>query len=89
MQENAWNGVSKGIALKSIIFTVPIVTRFFCPPDIPLRISSPIIMSAHSCKPSIWKDRSFKCKKILNEVSLLQKFDCPVLYGYFEESKVN
>lgn len=29
----------------------PVVTRFLCPPEIPLRISSPINISAHTSKP--------------------------------------
>ena len=31
---------------------VPVVTRFFCPPEMPRTISSPIIVSAHMSSPS-------------------------------------
>ncbi len=32
--------------------TIPVVTRFFCPPEIPLRMSSPTIVSAHTSRPN-------------------------------------
>ncbi|PKU67857.1 hypothetical protein MA16_Dca019383 [Dendrobium catenatum] len=33
---------------------IPVVTRFFCPPEIPLLISSPTIISAHISNPSTY-----------------------------------
>lgn len=34
---------------------IPVVTRFFCPPEIPLLISSPTNISAQISNPSNWK----------------------------------
>jgi len=37
-----------------LVYILPVVTRFRCPPDMPLSISSPTIVSAHNSSPSIY-----------------------------------
>ena len=35
-------------------YELPVVSRFFCPPEIPLNISSPTIVSAQTSSPKIY-----------------------------------
>lgn len=41
---------------------LPVVRRFRCPPEIPLFISSPTSVSAHTSSPKIWKFHNFQMK---------------------------
>jgi len=45
--------INKQINIGQSIYR-PVVSRFFCPPEIPLSISSPTNVSAHMSKPKIF-----------------------------------
>ena len=42
---------------------LPVVTRFLCPPDIPLNIWFPTKVSAQTSNPKTWKKKKEKKKK--------------------------
>jgi hypothetical protein len=43
--------LSEGPVPLNVEIALPVVTRFFCPPEIPLRIASPISVSAQISRP--------------------------------------
>lgn len=72
--------LSKPVDISSISSTFvgptiisPVVTRFFCPPEIPRCISSPTMVSLHMSSPSIckyFKSQGYFVKEILKLVNL-------------------
>lgn len=53
----------------------PVVTRFFCPPDIPLIISLPTIVSPHISSPKIWSNQSDP--NMNRRVNVYKRHKCP------------
>ena len=47
----------EGYPLLKLCISLPVVTRFRCPPEMPLNISSPTIVSAHISNPNIYNTR--------------------------------
>ena len=55
-----------------VFWHLPVVTRFLCPPDMPLKISSPTMVSAQTSRPRIYK---FMIKLYQNSDTILLGLD--------------
>jgi hypothetical protein len=53
-----------------IRFVLPVVTRFLCPPEIPLNIAFPTTVSAHISNPKTWNVQQNKQKTLKNDTKM-------------------
>jgi len=54
------------LAKIEIRFVLPVVRRFFCPPEIPLNIAFPTTVSAHISSPKTYKCIAKKQERLQN-----------------------